>query len=175
VEIFSVGHSTHDAEAFVSLIAAHGVRRVVDVRTVPRSRRVPHFNVETLPAILRRHGIEHRHAPDLGGLRKPVPDSPNAGWEHAGFRGYADYMRTDEFEHALDVLMHEEGPLAYMCAEGLWWRCHRRLISDALTVRGWTVTHILPNGKTDRHRLTEFAVVEGTRITYPPPQTALDV
>jgi uncharacterized protein (DUF488 family) len=153
------------------------VQDVVDVRTVPRSRRVPHFNAETLPAILKQHSIGYRHAPELGGLRKPAKDSRNTGWEHAGFRGYADYMQTDEFERALDVLVQQARmrTVAYMCAEGLWWRCHRRLISDALVVRGWNVRHILPDKKTEAHTITPFADARGHRLTYPPAQTSLDV
>lgn len=177
MDVFTVGHSTHGVDEFVVLLATHDVTAVADVRTVPRSARVPHFNAEALPGALAPHGIAYRHLPDLGGLRRPAPGSANTGWDHAGFRGYADHMATEAFERGLAELtaLASERRTAVMCAEGLWWRCHRRLLSDALTIRGWTVRHVLPSAKAESHRITEFAAVDGQTITYPPAQVAFDL
>ncbi|MCA1832443.1 MAG: DUF488 family protein [Actinomycetota bacterium] len=176
-EIFSIGHSTHTLEKFVELAQMHGITVLADVRTAPRSRRVPHFNSEFFGASLAQRGIAYRPMPALGGLRRPDPGSKNLGWKVPGFRAYADYMQTPAFEESLAelVAVAEERTTAYMCAEGLWWKCHRRLISDALSVRGWTVRHILSDGKMVDHVLPEFAVIEGTRLSYPPAQSSLDV
>ncbi len=169
-QIFTIGHSTHPIESFLALLGENGIELLVDVRTVPRSRHNPQFNSETLPDSLAVAGIAYEHHKELGGLRKAVPDSINNGWRLASFRGYADYMQTDAFISALDELISlaEEKRVAIMCAELLWWRCHRMLISDALLIRGWDVVHILGVGKTQSHRLTKFAVVSGLTITYPP-------
>jgi uncharacterized protein (DUF488 family) len=177
VEIFTIGHSTHELDAFVALLDEHGIGAVTDVRTVPRSRRVPHFNAESLEVALGSAGFDYAHIPGIGGLRKPAPDSVNMGWQHEGFRGFADHMATPEFERTLGELVDRASTrrTAVMCAEGLWWRCHRRLISDALTVRGVRVGHVLPDGKLEDHRVTEFAVADGTRLTYPAAQASLDL
>ena len=144
---------------------------LADVRRFPRSRRHPHVNTENLAAEV----PGYRHFEDLGGRRRPVPDTPNDGWEVEAFRGYADWMATATFAGALAELeeMAREQPTAVMCAEGPWWRCHRRLVADALTVRGWQVCHILPAGELREHELTAFAVAEGERLTYPAPQLTL--
>jgi uncharacterized protein (DUF488 family) len=138
---------------------------------------MPWFNRETLSRSLSEARLDYVHLPQLGGRRRARPDSPNTGWEVAGFRGYADHMDSEEFVDGLERLeaLGRERPTAMMCAEGLWWRCHRRLIADALTVRGWEVTHIAPDGKASTHELTEFAVVDGTRLRYPPAQAALEL
>jgi uncharacterized protein (DUF488 family) len=173
---FTIGHSTHPFEEFAALVLQHGVERVADVRRTPRSRRHPQFNLEALADELPRRGVDYRHLPALGGRRRPRPDSPSGGWEHPAFRGYADYALTEEFADALADLraLAQERPTAVMCAEGLWWRCHRRLIADRLTALGWTVCHIEPGGGLAEHQLPAFAVVaaDGT-VTYPPPQGAL--
>jgi uncharacterized protein (DUF488 family) len=177
-DIWTVGHSTHDADAFLSLLHAHGIEDLADVRTVPRSRRVPQFNGDTLPGWLERAGIAYQYLPALGGRRSPRPDSTtNAGWQHPSFRGYADHMQTPEFAAGLAELetIARERRAAYMCAEGLWWRCHRRMISDALAARGWRVHHIMPDGGVREHDMTAFAVVEGGTVTYPAPQGSLEV
>jgi uncharacterized protein (DUF488 family) len=150
---------------------------VADVRVHPGSARMPWFNREALSRSLPEAGLDYVHLPQLGGRRRPRPDSPNVGWEVGGFRGYADHMDSEEFADGLERLqaLARERPTAVMCAEGLWWRCHRRLIADALTVRGWEVAHIAPDGKTAAHELTEFAVVDGARLRYPPAQAALEL
>lgn len=167
--VFTIGHSTHPLEVFLQLLQAHGVTRLVDVRTIPRSRRNPQFNHETLPDALRAAGIAYAHIKGLGGLRHPRADSFNTAWRNAGFRGYADYMQTPEFERHLTELIKlgNAERIAVMCAEAVPWRCHRSLIGDALTVRGVAVEHIMSAKAAQPHKLTPFAKVEGTRVTYP--------
>lgn len=172
--IFTVGHSTMAVEHLVQLLCRHGVTLVADVRTVPRSRLNPQFNREALPHALEPAGLKYQHLPGLGGLRRPLPASPNAGWRNSAFRGFADYMLTEEFARALDGLVElaaGEAP-ALMCAEAVPWRCHRSLIADALTVRGLPVAHILGPGPPRAHVLTPWAVLAGGRLTYPPPAGA---
>lgn len=168
--IFTVGHSTRSFDELVALLRAHGVERLVDVRTIPRSRRNPQFNRDTLGPALRNRRIAYRHMQDLGGLRRTRPDSPNAGWRNASFRGYADYMQTEEFEEALDRLVElaKEKTSAIMCAEAVPWRCHRSLIADALIVRGWEVRDIMSEKSAKPRKLNPMAKVEGQQITYPP-------
>ncbi|HLI50586.1 MAG TPA: DUF488 domain-containing protein [Thermomicrobiaceae bacterium] len=168
--IYTIGHSTHPIEEFLELLRQHGITLLADVRTVPRSRKNPQFNRETLPASLGDQGIEYRHLAALGGLRKTSKDSPNLGWRNASFRGYADYMQTQEFVEGLLALIDlaNEQTVAIMCAESLPWRCHRWLVADALVVRGIDVEHIMSNGQLRKHALTSFAVVDGLTVTYPP-------
>ncbi len=168
--IFSIGHSTHELVEFVRLLSVHGVTKVADVRAYPGSRRLPWFARAELAQSLPAQGIAYVHLPHLGGRRRPAPDSSNAGWKTAGFRAYADYMATAEFAAGLGRLreLARRQPTAMMCAEGLWWRCHRRLIADALTAGGWEVLHIDPRGETTVHELTEFALPGSTGLTYPP-------
>ncbi len=168
--VFTVGHSTRTVAEFIELLQAHGVARVVDVRTIPRSRRNPQFNIDALPASLAAVGLDYTHLPGLGGLRHTTAASPNLGWRNASFRGYADYMQTPEFALALDQLIQlaRQGTIATMCAEAVPWRCHRSLIADALLVRGIPVRHIMSPTKTQPHTLTPFAKVHGTQILYPP-------
>lgn len=167
--IFTVGHSTRTAAALLELLQAHGVTGVADVRTSPRSRRHPHFSRETLAAFLAPHGIAYIHLPGLGGLRKPTRDSPNGGWRHEGFRGYADHMGTREFAGALDALLAfaRDRRVAVMCAEAKWWQCHRQLVADALLARGLKVCHIMSAREAPRHELTPFARVTGSEVRYP--------
>jgi uncharacterized protein (DUF488 family) len=142
--------------------------RLGDIRTVPRSRRHPHFSREALEQSLPAAGLVYRHFPELGGLRRPRRDSPNAGWRHQGFRGYADHMLTEEFAHGLDELVaFAAQPTAVMCAEAVWWQCHRQLLSDALVVRGIEVRHISSAKSAPAHTLTDFARPENGRILYP--------
>jgi uncharacterized protein (DUF488 family) len=167
--IFTIGHSTRTADAFLALLQAHGITGVADVRTVPRSRRHPHFSRESLAAFLMAHGIDYIHLPGLGGLRKPRPDSANGGWRHEGFRGYADHMGTREFVEALDALVAFAGErrVAVMCAEAKWWQCHRQLIADALVARDLEVRHVMSSREAARHELTPFARVTGSTVRYP--------
>ncbi len=169
MSILTVGHSTRDIAEFLGLLKGHGVGMVVDVRTVPRSRHNPQFNRESLPESLKAEGIEYVHVASLGGLRHARKDSVNTGWRNASFRGFADYMQTEEFESGLQALIElsNAGRIAIMCAEAVPWRCHRSLIADALTVRGIKVEHITGPARLQEHKLTPFAHVEGTRITYP--------
>ena len=168
-EVFTVGHSTRSLEALVGLLQAHAVKRLVDVRTIPRSRRNPQFNKETLPEALRAEGIKYRHFPQLGGLRHARADSPNKAWRNASFRGFADYMQTPEFKSAVEKLaeLAKKERLALMCAEAVPWRCHRSLIADALSVRGFRVEHIMSGIRSQPHQPTPWARIRGTRITYP--------
>jgi len=167
--ICTIGHSTRTADAFLALLRAHGLTGVADVRTVPRSRRHPHFSREALAAFLAPHGVAYVHLPGLGGLRKPQPDSPNGGWRHEGFRGYADHMGTREFADALEALIAfaEGRRAAVMCAEAKWWQCHRRLVADALVALGMEVRHVMSAHDAPRHELTPFARVAGSTVHYP--------
>ena len=173
--MLTIGHSNRPLAELIAMLAAHGVNLLVDVRTVPRSRHNPQFNAEALPGPLAAAGIEYVHMPGLGGLRHPRKDSRNTGWRNLSFRGYADYMETDEFERNLAQLLRlEEGrSVAIMCAEAVPWRCHRALIADALAARGIPVRHIMSATKADLHKLTAFARVEGTKVTYPPEELEL--
>ena len=167
--ILTIGHSTRPLADFMAILKAQEVGKVADVRTVPRSRHNPQFNQDTLSQALADVGIGYAHLPGLGGLRHPRRDSPNLGWRNDSFRGFADYMLTPEFAENLQALIDlaRQARLVLMCAETLPWRCHRSLIADALMVRGLKVEHIISAPKLQEHRLTPFARVEGTRITYP--------
>ena len=169
VPIYTIGHSTRTLDEFLGLLHAHQLEQLADVRTVPKSRRHPHFVGQALAASLPVAGIAYRHFPGLGGLRKPRRDSPNAAWQNASFRGYADHMATAEFQAAIDALVEwSVRRTVIMCAESLWWRCHRQLIADALVARGIEVRHISSATSAPRHVLTEFARVDASgRVTYP--------
>jgi uncharacterized protein (DUF488 family) len=169
VVIFTIGHSTHTADAFVGLLLRHQAEQVADVRTLPRSRRHPHFGAEALAALLDRHGIGYRHFPALGGLRRPRADSVHTAWKHPAFRGYADHMDTEGFAAGIVELsgFARTAATAVMCAEALWWQCHRRLLADALTAQGVTVDHILAAGSTQPHEITPFASISEGRVSYP--------
>jgi uncharacterized protein (DUF488 family) len=174
--IFTIGHSTRSVEALIALLEAEGIVRLVDIRTIPRSRFNPQFNGDALAESLEVAGLGYAHRKSLGGLRHPLKDSPNGGWRNKSFRGYADYMQTSEFAAALAALVDEARaiPLAVMCAEAVPWRCHRSLVADALSVRGMPVVHIMGEGKTQPHKLTPFALVEDGHLTYPPAQKSFD-
>lgn len=190
--IYTIGHSTRSLDEFVGLLRAHGISGLADIRTVPKSRRHPHFSADALSVSLPRVGVSYRHFPGLGGLRKPRRDSRNSAWRHESFRGYADYMETGDFREALADLiawadaagperpgLHVEpggvglsGPperpsVAIMCAEAVWWRCHRQLTADALVARGIDVRHITGTGPAAAHKLTEFARVADGEVRYP--------
>jgi uncharacterized protein (DUF488 family) len=168
--VYTIGHSTRPIEEFIGLLESNGIKRLIDIRTLPKSRRNPQFNTDSLSRSLRKAGIDYVHRKELGGLRRARPDSPNAGWRNASFRGYADYMQTPEFTQALDgtIELAREKPSALMCAEAVPWRCHRSLVADALTVRGIEVLEIVGPSAPKAHKVTPFACVRGTRITYPP-------
>ena len=173
--IFTVGHSTLPIERFIALLQTYGIERLVDIRTMPRSRHNPQFNDTALAASLTAHNLEYLHIQALGGLRHARKDSPNTGWRNASFRGYADYMQTTEFQGALEALIHlsRQRRIAIMCAEAVPWRCHRSLVADVLSVRGVPAIEILSESSYRMHKLTSFAHVEGMRITYPAQQAAL--
>ena len=173
--IFTLGHSTLPIERFLALLQAYRIERLVDIRTIPRSRHNPQFNDTALANSLKSQHLEYVHMRALGGLRHARKDSLNAGWRNAGFRGYADYMQTAEFENALEALIHmsQNKRAAIMCAEAVPWRCHRSLVADALAVRGVPAVEILSESSYRMHTLTPFARVEGVRITYPPDQAKL--
>jgi hypothetical protein len=173
--IFTVGHSTRALPDFVALLLAHGVKQLIDVRTIPRSRHNPQFNRDALPRPLQEAGIRYRHMAGLGGLRHSRRDSINTAWRNASFRGFADYMQTEEFRVALDQLIHlaQKRRTAIMCAEAVPWRCHRSLIGDALLVRGLRVEEITGLTRTRPHTLTPWARAKGKQLSYPasPEQT----
>jgi uncharacterized protein (DUF488 family) len=166
--VHTIGHSTREIDAFLELLGAHAVDVVVDVRRWPASRRHPHFAREALEPSLATAGIAYVWRKDLGGFRTPTADSPNIGWRVKAFRGYADFMLTPEFERAMAEVeaLATSRRIALMCAEAVPERCHRRLLADAFTVRGWSVRHVLDGGCA-AHRLTPFASPSGTRILYP--------
>jgi uncharacterized protein (DUF488 family) len=220
--VFTIGHSTRSLDEFIDLLRAHGIGQLADIRTIPRSRRHPHFSIDALSLSLPAAGIAYRHMPGLGGLRKPTRDSTNAGWRNASFRGYADYMQTPAFDDALSELIEWTSARSFpsggeasrqaereslrsserllaggrwasrqaereslrssarflasgggapraviMCAEAVWWRCHRQLVADALVARGVTVRHIMSRDPAVVHVLTDFARVADGRVTYP--------
>jgi uncharacterized protein (DUF488 family) len=167
--VFTIGHSTRSIDEFIRLLTAHGVDRVVDIRTIPRSRHNPQFSRDLLSPSLRRAGMRYTHMPGLGGLRHPRPDSANSGWRNAGFRGYADYMQTAAFRRSLDrcIDLAQTAHIALMCAEAVPWRCHRSLVADALIVRGIPVSEITSGVRARPHSVTPWAEVHGIEITYP--------
>jgi uncharacterized protein (DUF488 family) len=167
--VFTIGHSTRTLEDFISLLREYDVQKVVDVRTIPRSRHNPQYNREELAKSLKVVGIGYVHMSGFGGLRHSVPDSQNTGWRNLSFRGFADYMQKKEFKSSLQSLVELANVerLALMCAEAVPWRCHRSLIADALSVRGVQVEHILSSTSLKSHKITPWAKVNGTNITYP--------
>jgi uncharacterized protein (DUF488 family) len=173
--IFTIGHSTLLIESFLALLQAYGIDRLVDIRTIPRSRHNPQFNDTVLASSLKARHFEYAPLKALGGLRRPCKDSPNTGWRNKGFRGFADYMQTEEFGDGLAALirMSRGKRVAIMCAEAVPWRCHRSLVADALSVRNLPVVEILSESSYRMHELTPFAQVEGVRITYPSGQATL--
>jgi uncharacterized protein (DUF488 family) len=170
--IFTLGHSTLPIERFVAVLQTYGIERLADIRTIPRSRHNPQFNDTALASSLAPQHVEYVHIKALGGLRRARKDSLNTGWRNESFRGFADYMQTPEFQHALEGLMHmsQQKRVAIMCAEAVPWRCHRSLVADALSVRAVPVVEILSDNSYRMHTLTPFARVEGGRITYPSGQ-----
>jgi uncharacterized protein (DUF488 family) len=168
--VCTIGHSNRTIEEFIGLLKQNGIACVLDIRTVPKSRHNPQFGQDILPESLSAAGIGYRHLAGLGGLRRPHKDSPNAGWRNTSFRGYADYMQTDEFSQNVDAVaaLARTTRCVLMCAEAVPWRCHRSLVADALLLRDIPVEHIIGPQKRRPHTLTPFARIEGGRITYPP-------
>lgn len=167
--VMTIGHSTRPIDEFIQLLRSHSVQRLVDVRTVPRSRHNPQFNREQLSPALHSAHIHYSYMPGLGGFRRARQDSINTAWRNASFRGYADYMQTPEFQEHLDELIElaKQERVAVMCAEAVPWRCHRSLIADALLVRGIEVREVTSSTGTRLHTLTPFAQVKGTQVIYP--------
>ena len=175
MKIYTIGHSTRSFDDFIAILRSFDIRAVADVRQFPRSRRYPHFNDDSLAQHLPGCGIAYLPFKSLGGRRRTRRDSPNTGWRNESFRGYADFMMTEPFERALTELMDaaRQRPTTTMCAEAVPWRCHRSLISDAVLVRGWEVLDVMDEGKANPHKLTKFARVQGTTVTYPPEEPEL--
>lgn len=168
MKIWTVGHSTRSGEEFVQILLAHGVEVLVDVRTFPGSRRYPQFNRDALRESLQDAGIDYKHEPRLGGRRKARPDSHNSAWRNEQFRGYADHMETEEFRNGVRELLELASTkrVAVMCAEAVWWRCHRSLIADYLKAEGHEVIHILDEKKTEEHPYTSAARIVNGELSY---------
>jgi uncharacterized protein (DUF488 family) len=169
VRLWTIGQSTRKIDHFISLVEENGIKLVVDVRRLPGSRRYPQFNKEALADSLGQHGIRYEHFADLGGRRKPKHTSHKTAWRNASFRGYADYMETEEFRKGIERLVDltsEVGPAAIMCAEAVWWRCHRALISDYLKARGIEVIHIVDANKSEPHPFTSAARIVDGGLSY---------
>ncbi len=166
--IWTIGHSTKSAEYFIEMLQSFFIEVMVDIRTYPGSNRYPHFNKENLENILPGNCINYVHLKSLGGRKKSKPDSKNTTWKNAGFRGYADYMETEEFKnsiHELEAIALKKRT-AYMCSEAVWWRCHRSLVSDYLKANGWIVYHIMDVAKATEHTYTKPAKIIEGRLSY---------
>jgi uncharacterized protein (DUF488 family) len=166
---YTIGHSTRSIDEFIASLAAHRIKLVADVRLLPGSKRFPHFNNDALEKSLGAHGIQYEHFRELGGRRKPRADSPNSAWRNEAFRGYADYMEMPAFEAGIARLLamsQEIGPAAVMCAEAVWWRCHRGLVADYLKARGIEVLHIVDANKAAPHPWTSAATIVQGRLSY---------
>jgi uncharacterized protein (DUF488 family) len=173
ITVWTIGHGARDIETFLDLLRGQGIRRLVDVRTAPGSRKHPQFGKDALAHSLEASGIAYGwEGPELGGWRRPRPDSRHVALRSDGFRGYADHMDTAEFRAARDRLIAGSAgtPTAVMCAESLWWRCHRRMLADALTASGCRVLHIMDSGRLDPHRLSRSARVDGEAVIYDVPE-----
>jgi uncharacterized protein (DUF488 family) len=169
MRMWTIGHSTRAIDDFISLLEENEIKLLVDVRAWPGSKRYPQFNKDTLAESLNAHGIRYEHFPELGGKRKSKPDSRNTAWRNASFRGYADYMETEQFQKGIERLLEvaaEAGPIAIMCAEAVWWRCHRSLVADYLKARGVEVLHILGANKVGPHPYTSAARIVNGELSY---------
>ena len=166
--IYTIGHSTHSIETFIAMLQAFDIQVVADIRSLPGSRKFPQFNQENLKVSLEDVGIQYVHLTDLGGRRKAKKDSKNTSWNNVSFRGYADYMETEQFENAVKKMAHlaEEKTLVYMCSEAVWWRCHRSMLSDYLKAKGWNVLHIMGIDKAQEHRYTAPAKILNNKVLY---------
>jgi uncharacterized protein (DUF488 family) len=169
--MWTIGHSTRTIDKFVSLLKENEIKLLVDVRAWPDSKRYPHFNKDALAESLNADGFRYEHFPELGGKRKSKADSHNTAWRNASFRGYADYMETEQFQRSIERLLdlaEESGATAIMCAEAVWWRCHRSLIADYLKARGLEVMHILGANKVEPHPYTSAARIVDSKLSYGP-------
>jgi uncharacterized protein (DUF488 family) len=169
MRLWTIGHSTRTIDEFISLLKENKIKLLADVREWPGSKRYPQFNKEALAESLTAHGISYEHFSELGGKRKAKPDSRNTAWRNASFRGYADYMETEQFQNGIENLLdvaEETGPTAIMCAEAVWWRCHRSLIADYLKVRNVEVLHILGENKIEPHPYTSAARIVDGELSY---------
>lgn len=166
--IYTIGHSTHSLEEFIAMLHSFDIQVLADIRSLPGSRKFPQFDKEQLEISIPESKIEYIHLSDLGGRRKVKKDSKNNRWNNDSFKGYADYMETDEFETAIKNLekIAREKTTAYMCAEAVWWRCHRSMVSDYLKAKGWEVKHIMAIGKIQEHRYTSPAIIHGKTVSY---------
>ena len=171
--LYTIGHSTRDWETFTGMLDAAGIRTLVDVRRFAGSRRHPQFSGETMARALPEVGVAYVPIVDLGGRRTPSKDSPNTRWRNASFRAYADYMATSQYKHARDELasLARGTPTAVMCAEAMWWQCHRGLISDDFKADGWEVIHLVSPGRSEEHPYTGAALIVDGRLTYAEPTT----
>lgn len=166
--VYTIGHSTHSITTFLTMLDSFNIKTLVDIRSMPGSRKHPQFDKECLNNSLKEAGIHYTHFSDLGGRRKVKKDSKNTRWNNESFRGYADYMETQSFKNAVIELEQTalENPTAFMCSEAVWWRCHRSMVSDYLKAKGWTVLHIMAMGKTQEHRYTEPARIVDDKVIY---------
>lgn len=166
--IYTIGHSTHTPDEFIAMLQSFGIRNLADIRGLPGSRKFPQFDKENLEVSLQETGMQYIHLKALGGRRKAHKDSRNTRWRNASFRGYADYMETGSFKEGMAELesIARQAPTAYMCAEAVWWRCHRSMVSDYLKAKGWTVLHIMAEGKAEPHSYTAPARIAGNRVFY---------
>ena len=169
--IWTIGHSTRPFELFVEMLQSFEIKLLADIRNYPGSKRYPHYNKDVLEQSLAEKGIVYRHFKDLGGRRKPLVNSVNTAWRHSAFRGYADYMETEEFKLAAESLQQiaTTERTCYMCSEAVWWSCHRALLSDYLKIRGWNVFHIMEKGKATEHPYTKAARIENGELYYNEP------
>jgi uncharacterized protein (DUF488 family) len=173
--IWTIGHSTRSLEEFIAILVSFEIEVLADIRSYPGSRRYPHFNEKALEKSLPEAKISYIHLPELGGRRKMKPDSRNTVWRNAAFRGYADYMETEEFRNGIRSLENIalDKRIAYMCSEAVWWRCHRSLVSDYLKSTGWKILHIMGIGKSEEHPYTSAARIENGRLVYTEQKTPL--
>ncbi|HLS29950.1 MAG TPA: DUF488 domain-containing protein [Flavobacteriaceae bacterium] len=167
-EIWTIGHSTRTFDEFIVMLKSFSIKTLVDVRSMPGSNKFPQYNQDVLQKSLKDNQIDYKYFEDLGGRRKPNPNSKNTIWRNKSFRAYADYMETEEFNDALEKLekLASKTPVAIMCAEAVWWRCHRSMIADALKAKGWKVTHIMNKNKATEHPYTQPAQVTDGQLKY---------
>jgi uncharacterized protein (DUF488 family) len=170
--IWTIGHSTKSLDEFIAMLRSFQIELVADIRRFPGSRRYPHFNKDVLQVSLSENNIDYVHIEKLGGRRKPLKDSHNTGWRVVAFRGYADYMETQDFIDALKdlELLGSKKRVAYMCSEAVWWSCHRALVSDYLKFKGWIVMHIMAPGKAEEHPYTKPAIIKEDKLIYKPKE-----